>query len=116
MDFTVHFYIVQCQFKMQIEEHFAHMQEHQNHRIFMSWLVHACVFHCYQNNGNTAQNLPGCFCFTSCQMHILPTLSTFLQLTNGLGKAGRKGIMGSSIFPFPSMSIIQYEWLANTVK
>lgn len=43
MSFTVHIYIIQCQFIIQIQEHKTCMHNHQNYRVHISYMWKYCI-------------------------------------------------------------------------
>lgn len=64
MNLTVHIYIVQCQFSMQIQGYSTHMANRQNYSLYCM-KNNAFIFCSGQNSGNTAQNEFNCFFFKS---------------------------------------------------
>lgn len=103
MNLTVHIYIVQCQFSMQIQGYSTHMANRQNYSLYCM-KNNAFIFCSGQNSGNTAQNELNCFFFnlTSWYVHIQPALSTSVLLRSEKGLKG--GELGLALFScsFPS--------------
>lgn len=62
MNLTLHIYIVQCQFSMQIQGYSTHMANRQNYSLYCM-KNNAFIFCSGQNSGNTAQNELNCFFF-----------------------------------------------------